>query len=375
MKRYLHDQVLKDLKKKMVIITGPRQVGKTYLAKEVMDDFPTPQYLNHDNEDDRRIIRQRSWRIDAGLLAFDEIHKMKNWKGFLKGTFDSRPDGQAVLVTGSSRLETFRQSGESLAGRYLHLRLHPLSVRELVGSQAAFEALEKLNRFGGFPEPFLADSEEEASRWRNQYYTDLVREDILEFGRIQEIKVMRQLLELLRHRVGSPLSYMSLAQDLQISPNTVKKYVSILESLYILFLVRPFHRNVARSILREPKVYFYDSGFVKGDEGIRLENTCAVCLLKHVQYLFDARGKDMELNYLRTKDGKDADFVIVEDGAPKILIEAKLSDRRPARSLCHFAGMFPSAHAVQLVHHLHQEEYQSGVHILRAGEWLACLEA
>jgi predicted AAA+ superfamily ATPase len=205
MKRYLHNQILKDLKKKMVIITGPRQVGKTYLAKEMMRAFHNPQYLNYDNDNDRRIIKKRSWRMDAGLLVFDEIHKMKKWKIYLKGTFDSRPEGQSILVTGSARLETYRQSGESLAGRYLHLRLYPLSVKELAGSLAPFEAVEKLNRLGGFPEPFLSESEEEAARWRNQYYTDLVREDILEFGRIQEIKAMRQLVELLRQRVGPSL--------------------------------------------------------------------------------------------------------------------------------------------------------------------------
>lgn len=375
MKRYLHDQILRDLKKKMVIITGPRQVGKTYLAKEVMRDFTNPQYLNYDNDHDQRIIKRRSWRLDAGLVVFDEIHKMKKWKIHVKGTFDSRPKGQSILVTGSARLETYRQSGESLAGRYLHLRLYPLSVKELAGSLAPFEAVEKLNRLGGFPEPFLSESEEEAARWRNQYYTDFVREDILEFGRIQEIKAMRQLVDLLRQRVGSSLSYVSLAQDLQVSPNTVKKYITILESLYIVFLVRPFHRNIARSILREPKLYFFDSGFLKADEGVRLENTCAVCLLKHVQYACDVRGKDMALNYIRTKDGKDADFVIVEDGTPKILIEVKASESRPAKSLLHLAGRLPSAQAVQLVHHLHQEEHQSGVHILRAGDWLAGLDA
>jgi predicted AAA+ superfamily ATPase len=176
-------------------------------------------------------------------------------------------------------------------------------------------------------------------------------------------------------KVGSPLSYVSLAQDLQIAPNTVKKYISILESLYIVFLVRPFHKNIARSILREPKLYFFDSGFVKADEGVRLENTCAVCLLKHVQYACDVRGKDMVLNYIRTKDGKDADFVIVEDSAPQTLIEVKTSESRPAKSLVHFASRFPSAQAIQLVHHLHQEEHQSGVHIRRAGDWLARLDA
>ncbi|MBI5605019.1 MAG: ATP-binding protein [Deltaproteobacteria bacterium] len=367
--------MLKDLKKKMVIITGPRQVGKTYLSKEIMKEFPSAQYLNHDNEDDRRIIRRRSWRLNAGLLAFDEIHKMKNWKGFLKGTFDSRPEGQAILVTGSSRLETYRQTGESLAGRYLHLRLLPLSVKELSQELTPFDAVEKLNRFGGFPEPFLSASEEDASRWRNQYYTDLLREDIVEFSRIQEIKAMRGLVELLRHRVGSSISYMSLAEDLQISPNTVKRYISILESLYIIFLIRPFHKNIARSILREPKVYFYDSAFVKGDEGVRLENTCALCLLKHVHYLYDVRGRDTELNYIRTKDGKEVDFVIVADGSLHVLIEVKLSDKTPARSLIHFAGQLTESQNIQLVHHLHQEEHRAGVDILRAGDWLAGLEA
>jgi hypothetical protein len=375
MKRYIQDQIVKDLRKKMVIITGPRQVGKTYLAKEVAKEFRQSQYLNYDNDNDRRIIQQRSWRPDAGILVFDEIHKMKNWKVFLKGTFDSRAEGQAILVTGSSRLETYRQSGESLAGRYLHLRLHPLSVKELVDSKNPFETVEKLNRLGGFPEPFLSDSEEEASRWRNQYYTDLIREDILEFGKIHEIKAMRYLVELLRHRIGSPASYTSLARDLQVSPNTVKKYMSVLESLYILFLVRPFHKNITRSIMREPKVYFYDSGFLKGDEGVRLENTCAVCLIKHAQYLCDARGKDVEVQYIRTRDGKEIDFAIVTDGSPELFIEVKVSDRKPAKSLTYLGEHFPQSKAIQLVHHLHQEEHQAGVDILRCGDWLAGLQA
>ncbi len=357
----------------MVIITGPRQVGKTYLSKEIMKEFPSPQYLNHDNENDRRIIIRRSWRLNTGLLVFDEIHKMNNWKVFLKGTFDSRTEGQTILVTGSSRLETYRQAGESLAGRYLHLRLLPLSVKELSDDLTPFDALEKLNRFGGFPEPFLSDSEEDASRWRNQYYSDLIREDIFYFSRIQEFKAMRELVELLRYRVGSSISFMSLAEDLQISPNTVKKYISILESLYIIFLIRPYHKNIARSILREPKVYFYDSGFVKSNEGVRLENTCALCLLKYVHYLYDAHGKHAELNYIRTKDGKEIDFVIVMEGTPHKLIEVKLSDKTPTRSMHYFAGQFANTQNIHLVHHLHQEEHVAGLDILRASNWLAGL--
>ncbi len=254
LKRYLYDQVLKDIKKKMVFITGPRQVGKTFLAKQIMTEFQEPQYLNYDNLDDRKIIQNMSWKLNTDLLIFDEIHKMKGWKMFLKGVYDGRRENQAILVTGSSRLDTFRQSGESLAGRYFHLRLNPISVKEVEHLYPPLEAIEKLNLLGGFPEPFLSGSEEEAARWRNQYYTDLIREDILEFGRINEIRNMRILLELLRGRVASPLSYNSLARDLQVSPNTVKRYIQIIESLHIVFLLRPYHKRLSRSILREPKL-------------------------------------------------------------------------------------------------------------------------
>lgn len=378
MKRYLYSQILKDLKRQMVFITGPRQVGKTYLAKQIMPVFKRPQYLNYDAIEDRRIIQGRTWRINADLVIFDEIHKMKDWKNYLKGIYDSRPENQSILVTGSSRLETYRQSGESLAGRYLHLRLNPLSVRELKDVLQPYEALEKLNKLGGFPEPFLwgveeddSHSEEYAARWRNQYYTDLIREDIVEFSRIHEIRTMKQLVELLRSRVASPLSYKSLAEDLQVSPNTIKKYIQILESLYIIFLVKPYHKNIARSILKEPKLYFYDSGYIKGNEGIRFENTCAISLLKYVQYLYDASGKDIALNYLRTKDGKEIDFVIVVDNVPEQFIEVKLTENKPSRSLVNFNDRFPNTRSLQLVHNLRQEQHIKGIDIIQAGKWLS----
>ena len=375
MDRYLYNPIKRDLSKKMVILTGPRQVGKTYLAKELMKEFRNAQYLNYDHYDDARIIHNQTWSLDADLLILDEIHKMKDWKRFVKGIYDTRPAGQSILITGSARLDTFRQTGESLAGRYFPYRLHPLSVKEIRDSVSPREAISLLNRLGGFPEPFLSGSDSESARWRNQYYTDLIREDILEFSRIHEIKAIRLLVEMLRERVGSPLSYTSIAGDLQIAPNTVRKYVDILESLCIIFLVRPFHANIARAILKEPKAYFFDSGYVKGDEGLKLENTCAVCLLKHAQYLQDTAGEDISLCYVRTRDGREVDFALRKENRITTLIEVKLTENKPTPGLLYFNGRIPDAAAFQLVQNLRQEESIKGVSVVAAGRWLSTLDA
>lgn len=375
MRRYLESFVESDLRKKMVVLTGPRQVGKTTLAKALAQKAETSIYLNQDEPADARAIRDRAWPRGTGLVILDEIHKAKGWKASLKGAWDTREEGQRFLVTGSARLDTFRQSGDSLAGRYFQLRLHPLSVRELAGMMGPVEALEAICRFGGFPEPLLSGSEEEAARWRRQYYDGLLREDILDFGRVHELRAIRTLLELLRTRVGSPLSYASLAGDLQIAPNTVKKYVGILEALHVIFLVRPFHRNVARSILKEPKAYFYDSGFVATEGGARLENSVAAALLKRAQFLQDTQGKDCGLHYLRTKDGREVDFAFSDGVALESLIEVKTSAQVPSQHLYHFKRLFPSARAVQLTRDLRRDEEREGVLNARAAEWLAALEA
>jgi len=376
-KRYLSDRILSDLDNKMVMLTGPRQVGKTTLAKALQSQFKQAQYLNWDVMDDRRILMAQSWSIRSDLLVLDEIHKMRHWKQYLKGVVDGCMEGQSILVTGSARMDTFRQSGASLAGRYFHMRLHPFSVREWVELTDAKpdDALDRLIERGGMPEPFLADDPVQASRWRQQYFTDLVREDVVEFSRIQEIRVMRILVALLRERVGSPLSVASLARDLQVAPNTVSKYLDVLEALYVIFLVRPFHRNVARAILKAPKVYFFDTPYVCGDDGVQWENACAAMLLKHVHFEQDVLGKQLTLHYLRTKEGAEIDFVLCEGGEPVQLIECKHADRQPASALIKFAGQFPQAEAIQLVRELRQEEFRRPVSIIRGADWLAQLSA
>jgi predicted AAA+ superfamily ATPase len=377
MQRYLDDLVLADLPRKLVLLTGPRQVGKTTLAQRLMQVLAPAVYLNWDVAADRPVLLRQSWPRASRLVVLDEIHKMPGWKAWLKGVADGRPPGQAVLVTGSARMDTFRQGGESLAGRYFALRLHPISVREWCDQQGGTpdDALARLLQRGGFPEPCLVNDPVQADRWRAQYLTDLVREDVLEFSRVQEIGTMRLFIDLLRERVGSPLSLASIARDLAVSPTTLKRYLDILQALFIVFTVTPWHRNVARAIQQSPKVYFFDTALVKGDAGLRFENAVAAMLLKHVQFLADGQGQATALHYLRTKDGAEVDFAISRDGALVQLVECKLSDDRPHRALRRFADQFSGAEAVQLVRDLRQEQDLPPVLIRQAAPWLRALSA
>jgi predicted AAA+ superfamily ATPase len=377
MKRYLDDLVLNDLAAKAVVLTGPRQVGKTTLSRQLMQSFGNAQYFNWDVLADRAVLQRQSWNPRAGLLVMDEIHKMSNWKAWFKGVADGRAAGQALLVTGSARMETFRQAGDSLAGRYFAFRLHPISVREWCDQQGvdAATALDHLLERGGFPEPCLAGDAIQADRWRAQYFTDLIREDVLEFSRLHEINTMRLFVELLRERVGSPLSLASIARDLAVAPATLKRYLDILQALFIVFTVHPWHRNVGRAILQTPKVYFFDTGLVRGDQGVRLENAVAGMLLKQAHFLQDSAGREVGLHYIRTKDGAEVDFAFSEAGELRQLIECKLGDNKPHRALTRFAEQFSDVDAVQIVYNLRQEEFRNRITITDAANWLAQLVA
>jgi predicted AAA+ superfamily ATPase len=373
MKRLLEPHIIKDLKKKMVFLTGPRQVGKTWLVKEIARSVSDSVYLNYDSAEDREIIRKEAWLSKTRLLVLDELHKMRGWKNYLKGVYDTKPDPMMILVTGSARLDALRQSGDSMAGRFFRHRLLPLSPAELKRIGEPLD-LERLLDRGGFPEPFLAEDPVDADRWRLQYIDGLIRTDIVDFERIHDFRAIQMVLDLLRSRTGSPISYASIAQDVQVAPNTVKKYIQVFEALYIVFKVTPFSRNIARSILKEPKIYFFDTGLVRGDEGARLENMTALCLLKHVCAQADLLGQPWALHYMRTKDGKEVDFCLVRDNRPELLIEVKRSDPVPAKALIDFHERYAIPGA-QLVLYLKREKKEKGIEIRSAMEFLGALSA
>ncbi len=354
--------ILKDLENKMVFIVGPRQVGKTHLSKEIAKNFKNTTYLNYDFIEDKKIIQNLEWNIDSDLLIFDELHKMKNWKNFLKGVYDKKPEQMRILVTGSARLETYHKSGDSMAGRFFIHHLMPFCPKELEGADK--RSISHFMQRGGFPEPFLAENDIEAKKWRKNYFNALVQDDVYSLKKIVNIKLIENILSILRRKIGSPISYSSIARDVSVSHATVKSYLNLLESLYIIFKIPTFSKKIARTISKEKKIYFFDTGLVIGDDGLKFENFLAVCLLKECLIKNDLEGEDYRLMYLRDKDGREVDFAIVKDDEKvEKIIEAKLSDTKISKHLRYFKEKY-NFPAVQVVKNLHTEKEIKGIKVI-----------
>jgi predicted AAA+ superfamily ATPase len=340
--RYLEAQVRRDLRRKMVFVAGPRQVGKTTLAKRLLGR--QPGYLSWDIAEHREAILRRELPV-SDFWVFDEIHKYRAWRSFLKGLYDARRTSQRILVTGSARLDFYRHGGDSLQGRYHLLRMYPLSAGELALRKP--DELLDLLTLGGFPEPFFGGRQREARRWSREYRNLLVREEITSLERVTDLGRIELLMVRLPDLVGSPLSLNALREDLQVSHATVANWIAILERLYAVFRVAPFGAPRTRAVKKEQKHYHLDWSVVPG-EAQRFENLVGAHLLKWVHFLQDTEGRDVELRYFRDVDGREVDFVVVAGRQPTHLFECKWADTPIDRGLRYLKLRFPAAEAWQL---------------------------
>jgi uncharacterized protein len=294
------------------------------------------------------------------LLIFDEIHKFKNWKLFLKGFFDSFEKLTKVIVTGSAKLDIYKKGGDSLMGRYFYYRIHPLSVAEIVDptlinqeirvnpQKISPEDWEALLTYGGFPEPFTQRRKEFSNRWQKTKRDQLLREDIREETKIQEVALLEVFAEILRHQAAQSMDYNSLSRKIGVSNDTIKRWLEVLKSFYYCFAIQPWSKNISRSLIKEPKLYLWDWASVDNEEQ-RLENFVACHLLKAVHFWNDRGFGDYSLHYLRTKDKVEVDFIVIKNGKPWFIVEVKAKSRSFSPALYHFQEKTKAPHAFQVV--------------------------
>ena len=358
--------------RQMVFLTGPRQVGKTTTARAAAG---VHRYLNWDRQSDRRTIVRGPDAVADELnldtihprprrVVFDELHKFGQWKTFLKGFFDAHEARARIIVTGSARLGFFRRSGDSLMGRYFLYHMHPLSVAELSGAERAFaadddteisppsrpdaDALPRLTRFGGFPEPFLRGSTRFYNRWRRLRSEVLFRDDLRDLTRTQDVGQVEVLAELIAERAGGLVNFSNLAADAGVAADTAQRWVTMLEGLFYCFRLRPWHRQVPKSLRKQPKLFLWDWSLV-ADPGARAESLVASHLLKAVHAWTDAGLGTYDVFHLRDKAGREVDFLVTRSGRPWFLVEVKSSARRSLNpDLGYFQRVTGAAHAFQI---------------------------
>ena len=360
--------------KSMVLLAGPRQSGKTTLGNIISKKFTNHQYFNWDIEDHRtEFIANPTFftempRRDHSLplVVFDEIHKYSDWKNYLKGVFDQYKGAYQFLISGSGRLDLYQKGSDSLAGRYFLFHLWPLTVAELGGQSVAIDVFlqhplqismagskklqtiwDNLSRFSGFPEPYLRGKLASYRRWSNTYSRQLIREDIRDLTGIKSIMDVETLYMILPSRIGSPISIPTLSRDLKVSYNSVKSWLSVLETFFMLFSISPWTKKISRAIQKERKFYLWDTPRIK-DPGAKFENMVAQELFRAVVSWNDMGFGSFSLHFIKNKEQQEVDFLIAESNEPLLLVETKLADKEPSPALIKFQN-YLNIPAVQLV--------------------------
>jgi predicted AAA+ superfamily ATPase len=301
--------------------------------------------MNWDSLEDRERIMREIFPAGKGMLILDEIHKYSDWRQTVKGLYDKRGEDLDILVTGSARLDYYRRGGDSLQGRYHFYHMFPFTLSEL-GSPPRTTLNDLLN-YGGFPEPFLLASEKESRRWSREYRFHMVRDDLRDLERVQDIDSIEKMVYRLPELVGSPLSLNALREDLQVSHQSVSRWMNMLENLYMIFRIYPFGAPRIRAVKKEAKHYHLDWTLIENG-GYRFENLVACHLLKWCNFVQDSEGFHMELRYFRDVDKREVDFVLLKEGQPEHFIECKKSGKEINPALRYLKIRFPDLQATQI---------------------------
>jgi uncharacterized protein len=359
--RYLRTDIAETLRTKMAFIGGPREVGKTSLALSIVGSATTEKYAGYLNWDDPKVpprLRRGELPADQSPIILDEVHKYARWRNLVKGLHDTEKSTRRIIVTGSARLDHYRKGGDALTGRHRYYRLHPFSVNELVAlGEKSDEAVKRLLRFGGFPEPLMSQSERNLRRWQRERMSRVLRDDLRDLERVREVSLIEHLADLLPERVGSPLSINSLREDLQVDHKTADHWLTILENLYVCFRLPPFAGKRIRAVRKEQKLYLWDWSMVSGG-GPRFENLVAAQLLKFCHWQEDVHGHRMELRYLRDTDKREVDFVVIQDRKPCFAVECKTGEKAFAPALRYFSERTDIPRFYQV--HLGTAHFQTG---------------
>jgi len=391
---------------KMVFISGPRQCGKTTMAKNLLHKRGLGQYYNWDETTFRRtwtktpqaLLPKKVSKLNKKpLLILDEIHKAKLWKRTLKGLYDTSDNNYDIIVTGSARLNVYRKGSDSLLGRYHHFRLHPFSLAELskpminishdnllehlFGKITPFnkpnqDLLDKLLEFGPFPEPLLTKNRKILNLWHKDRIEKIVREDLRDLSRLPELSQIEMLISLLPERAANTLSLRSLSEDLEVSYTTIKHWMNYLYELYYAFNIKPYFKSLPRSLKKESKLYLWDWSEIN-NEAARFENMIASHLLKYCHYLTDTGEGDFQLHYLRNKQQKEIDFLITKNHQPWLPIEVKLHDSKLSENWSVFMKYLPCEFAIQIVKTPNTYKVENTnfgkILIISASQFLSCL--
>jgi len=314
----------------MVTITGPRQSGKTTLAKKVFADKP---YYSLEDPDVRRMALEdpRGFLArlpDGGVL--DEVQRVPELLSYLQSHIDADGRMGLFLLTGSQQFGLMAGITQSLAGRTAFIELLPLSISELSNAGIAPNMLDDMLFNGGYPP--LYDRQLSPNNWFPAYVTAYVERDVRQLLKVQDLEVFQRFVRLCAGRSGQLLNLSTLAADCGVTHNTAKAWISVLEASYLLFQLRPHHHNFNKRLVKSPKLYFYDVGLLCWLLGIREAGQLATHPLKG--HIFETmivsecmkkylnRGEKPPLYFWRDSNGNEVDL-IVDTGTGLMPVEIK----------------------------------------------------